>query len=424
MPAEIEDSEYAQQQEELKRQLEEGHQTAASRLREEVEKAVQKEPEVNPTVYEGVEQLLFRGFLTLQAEVNEVPFLLKSLNQHEFERLSWYSTNAEKYQALLLAYGVFVIDGINVLANRETHLPKLIDFFEELPPTARRKLVRHLSEVNRKANNAVALTEAYVTETYSRFRWSQLRGLDLTTTAVTGIEGTSVLGLNWGQLVWRALNAYEDKREEAEREWDNAKFIGGCLAGKGIQKVYNQDRERRKNDRKEKLDRKDQVLRQVLLGEDPDSKGGGGRIAVKAAQSVEELVDQLEQDLKGEKDWHDQVVAQEEQRMRDQYQSHQQHLVELASVRDNEFGGSNILGGSDLTGLSKKEVAERIERRKQLAAQAAASRKVPLQLLDPRYEEFHEKWGTYERGDLADKDPSDARPIEKPRQTGTPFRRK
>ncbi len=387
---------------EVLQQMERGA-TAATRLREEVEAALEiKEPEVDPKIYEPVERMLFRGFLTQPANINGTPFVFKSLNQHEFEHLSWFSEDPKRYHSLFLSYCVFMVDGLCVLPSRQGYIDQLTGFFHDLPEAARRKMVRHLSEVNRKAANAVTLAEAYAMEQYSRFRWHQTKGLDITSTAVTGIVGTNQLGLNWAQLVWRALNGYEDAREDGERDWDNSKFVGGCLAGKGIQKVYNQDRDRRKKEREERITRKDRLLRQVLLGEDPTVKGGG-RIAVQAAQTVDDLITQLEQDLRGEKDWHDQVVSHEETRMKRQYEERHTQLQVVMDTRQAEFGDANIIGSSEV-GLSLEEAQTRIAERRRQANLAPAPE-------DPRMTEFHDKWGTYQPGDLADRDPSSIRPI-------------
>ena len=70
--------------------------------------------------------------------------------------------------------------------------------------------------------------------------------------------------------MWRALNYYEDLKEMAEREWDNAKFIGSCFAGKEIKKIYNQDKDRRQKEREERVRKRDKILRQVILREKPD----------------------------------------------------------------------------------------------------------------------------------------------------------
>jgi len=181
---------------------------------------------VNPEVYKDVEPMLFRGFLYTSAVINGVLFVFKSLNHNEFERIGLYggliSNNhaaIRKHYDLFLAYGVYMVDGVNVLRNRDENIQDLVGLFRSLEDSVRSKIIFELSEINRRASRAVLLVEGYMLETASRLRWAQLRGLDLTSTAVTGVDGTALLGMNWGQFTWRALNHFEDEREIAEREW-------------------------------------------------------------------------------------------------------------------------------------------------------------------------------------------------------------
>jgi hypothetical protein len=420
---------YAVEQEKLSKQLEGNS---------EIHIQAPKEPEVNPALYRDVEPMLFRGFLTLTARINGVIFVFKSLNQHEYELLGFtggMQTDAiatQKFWDIFLAYGVFMIDGVNILPEREKFIPKIAEAFAEFPPDARQRVIRHLSEVNRRANNAVTITECYSSEIYSRFRWAQIKGLDPTSTAVTGIHGTERLGMNWAQHVWRALNYYEDRNEEHDREWENAKFIGSCMVGKGIQKVYHQDTERRRKERDERLARKDRLLRQVYMGESADDKAQQlqGAVVV-AARSVDELAGQLEKDLRGEKDWHDQVVEAQEQRIRTNLQGRRDHLEQLVQSHEQEFGRKTITGGTNIAGLTAIEVQERILRTKQLEFQAAARGMVHPELADPKMNAFIDKWGMTDAEvgsslSETDKDISNVVPIILPQTNprGTPFGKK
>jgi len=398
-----------------------------------------KEPEVNPEVYKDVERLLYNGFLTLYGEVNGVSFVFKSMNHHEFNNLQWVTggkdnrdrRSLERYYSAFLAYGIFMIDGQNILLDRSTWLPELEGLFNSLPVSARAKLVRYLSDVNRKASNAVSMTEAYQMETQSRFRWAQLKGLDLMSAACTGIQGTDIIGMNYGQLVWRALNHYEDLRDQAERDWDNAKFIGGCfVGGKEIRKVHNQDQTRRSKEREERLARKDKVLRKILMGEDPDDPETSRTIKI-IPRTVEELASQLERDLRGEKDWHDEVVAKEEAKIRASVLERQQKLQDIVRSRSDE---PMRAASTNMEGLSPGEVQQRIERRRQLEAQRVHSQMVYPEAMDERMENFLQKYveseDTYEASSgvkssfgTTDRDPSDVRPTPPARPRTTPFRR-
>ncbi len=364
-------------------------------------------PEVNPEVFRDVDPMLFRGFVHVPAEINELPFIFKSLNHHEFGMLrlmlpdhdSWKTV--KRFHALFLAYGVFMVDGVNILADRDRYLPDLINFFDGMEAGASAKVIRHMSEINRRANRAVVLTEAYSMELMSRLRWAQLGGVDLTGTPVTGIQGTSTLGLNWGQLTWRAMNYYEDLKETAEREWENAKFVASAMAGKGMSRIHSQDKRRRDKDREDRLERRDRILRFALLGESMDTASNNGA-PIQVARTVEELSKQLERDLKGEKDWHDLVVEAHERRANESRERREQHIRELQQGFDDQYGPRQLVGQSSLQGLTAEEVKFQIERRRQLTAQRLAQQS-NAEYSDPKMAEFADKWSSVTR---TNRDPS------------------
>lgn len=419
---------YDEAQERLRQQAE------GEQGEDDLRKAIPRAPEVNPEVYRDVVPLLFRGFLTLPAEINGVYFVFKSLNQHEFELVRLMGggvgdTVPPRFWDLFLAHGVFLVDGQNVLVERQRWMPRIANVFRDLMPQAKAKVIRGLSELNRRAANATLLTEAYAMETYSRYRWAQFHGLDLSIPAVTGVGGTEGLGLNWAQLTWRALNYFEDLSAATERDWEHAKFVASSMAGKGIQKVYNRDHDRHRKEAEERIARKDKLLRHIFEGtpiEDGKTLRNGQVVTV--AQTVEELADQLDKSLRGEKDWHDQVVEAHERRVREQNQAQHAQLRAMASEAADRFGDLSIVGGTDLTGLPSEEVQARIQRSKQLQAQALARGIVQP---DPEKAERMEKFLT-RHGLLGpevettvaptERDPSQATPIPPQREPGKPWR--
>jgi len=357
--------------------------------------------EINPELFKDVEPLLLRGFLYASAVINGVLFVFKSLNHHEFERLGFHSgtqgsghaVNTRQYD-LFLAYGVYMVDGVNVLSDRDEWLPELSAFFHDLTDIARRKVIFELSEINRRAAQAVILTEPYSMEIVSRLRWAQVRGLDLTSVGVSGIEGSQHLGMNWAQLTWRSLNYFEDQRDIAEREWENAKFVASSMAGKGMSKIHAQDKRRREEETNTKFERRDKIIRLALLGDTGDQDDAQGP-TMQVARTVEELAVQLEHDLKGERDWHDDVVAAHESRVLADRTAKMDRLRQLQSDYEEKYGDSPVIGGTEMTGLSPAEVNERITRRRQLMAQRLAARQVVpafQELQDPRMGQFMDKW--------------------------------
>ncbi len=355
--------------------------------------ALPKEPEVDPRLYRDVDPILFRGFLPLRAKIGETLFVFKSLNHHEFAYLGWlHEDRGEGFYLDFLAMSVFMVGGRNILKERDNAREALRGFFQEMPPPARTRVVQNLAEVNRKANNAIRLVEAFAMEPVSRLRWAQTKGLDLLSPSLTGVEGTQALGLNWGQLLWRSLNHFQDLREEMERQWEHAKFIGGCFAGKGIKRVHTADHQRRKEEIETRIARKETILREVVLMEkDPQVHKLRDGKRVRIAQTTEELAKQLEQDLKGEEDFHDRIV-----RAAEEYQEQ----VRLSRARDLEAlveegrkkAQVPLTSKTDLAGLSPQELADRLSRRRAVEAQEASSMVVRPMPLTEEEEEFHAKW--------------------------------
>lgn len=357
-----------------------------------------KPPEVNPEILKDVDPLLFRGFLYVPAEINGIPFVFKSLNQHEFELL-YLTVNPQTPQGVrrfynfFLAYGVLMVDGVNVLPERDQWLGEIAKTFGELNESARRKIIRNLSEINRRASRATVLTEVYCMESMSRLRWSQFQSTDLTSPSVTGFAGTQHLGMNWAQLTWRAVNYFEDMRETQEREWENAKFIAGAFAGsKGLSSVNSQDKQRREKDQNDRLARRDKVLRSVVFGESDEDTVRQGR-PMKVARTVEELADQLEKDLRGEQDWHDQVVAEHERKAREEYDRRQQRLQEFREAHVEKYGDQAVIGGTEvIEGLTSEQVEQRLRKRREETARRLSSQPAYPEMNDPRLDDFHQKW--------------------------------
>lgn len=376
-------------------------------------------PEVNPEVFRDVEPLLFKGFVYAPAVINNVPFVFKSLNHHEFEYLALMGGLQGSPKVVnrnldyFLALGVLMMNGVNVLVDRENWLSQIAEMFASFAEGPRRKIVFHLSEINRRANRAVVLSEAYALEPQSRLRWAQFQGLNLSSPSVTGFPGSDVLGFNWGQLTWRAINHFEDRRELAEREWENSKFIASAMAGKGMSKVYAQDRRRRQTEREETLARRDRIIRFALLNETSSGGSKDGQHMV-AARTVEELATQLERDLKGEKDWHDMVVDHYEQQARQAHEKRVQIIRDRYQEHESEFGGRGVVGRDrDMHGLTQDEVRQQIERRRQLAAQKMAAAASLPELHDPKMSQFIDKWASA----------GAKTPLPTERLKGLPFRR-
>ena len=159
----------------------------------------------------------------------------------------------------------------------------------------------------------------------------------------------------------------------------------------GMNKVHASDKSRRKNEEIARRERKDEVLHKAIYGEDAPVKESEGRM--KVARTVGQLQDQLESDLRGEKDMHDFVIDSYESRARQAYEHRQQQLERLRASVQNE-GGTGISGVVDFRGLSRSEVEERMAQRRRESAQQLGNVNLPPEMVDAASAERAERWLT------------------------------
>jgi len=322
----------------------------------------------NEEVWEELEKYIFTGFLSSQAVVANQNFVFKSLNHYELKNIDFMrpmrSAPAEArslFRSHFIAHSIFMINGSNVLYDRPKNINRMIRLVLRLDPKIQDKIIENLSALNSRAHRLYPLTEFYVQENRSRYKWLQISNVPVHSVEATGIPGTDMLGMNYSQQTWVAMNRANDKREQMERDWANAKFIGSCMS-KGVRNIDERDRARIERERTELEERKLKALYSYL---NRTESGEGapetvtlpdGRTAVVEkrhhADSVQELAAQLESALSGEKDHHDMIVEKtlrenNERNKAIEEQRAKLHSLPMIQVDAEEFAGgqSKILGG-------------------------------------------------------------------------------
>lgn len=378
---------------------------AAQRVRVEVPEAYKR---TSDEVWEELEKYLFTGFVYSPASFAGHSFVFKSLNHHEVRNIEFMrpSRNAPgearaTYRTHFIAHSLFMVDGVNVLYERPKHLNRLVRVVSRLDPRIQERIVENLAAVNGRAHRLYPLTEVYAHEPRSRYRWLQLSSIPIHSSLATGTHGTEELGMNYAQQTWTAMNRILDRREEMERDWSNAKFIGSCMS-KGVRSVDERDRARAEKERADLEDRKLKVLYNYLNrtedGKDPPAtvQLPDGRMAevVKKfhADSVEELADQLSAALSGERDHHDLVIDAKIREMRERaktIEANQRKIYAIAPIpvpETNEriaSGGSRILGGRAEAEGYLSRLAELRQRQMESARQVILDRPDPASSDEP-----------------------------------------
>ncbi len=326
---------------------------------------------VDEGVWEELESYLFTGFLTSTAVVAGQSFVFKTLNHHEVRNIGYMrpskATMVEakaSFTAGFIAHSVFMFNGNNVLHDRARSISRLIKAVSKLPAKVQDKVLENLSFLNARVSILFPLVEVYAYENRSRFRWYQLGSMSVHDSRATGLPGTDALGMTLCQQTWTSINALIDRRELAEREWANAKFVGSCFAGKGIRSLEERDRSRLENERVEREEKKLQVLHAYLNRTTAGAPAAqalvlpdGRRADVQRkfqSESVEELLDELSASLSGEKDHHDLVIERKQAQLRERAKSIESERLKIMHMTSSipvgsqiGSGGARVLGGKE-----------------------------------------------------------------------------
>lgn len=346
-------------------------------------------PEQYKKIDEGIwtelEQYIYTGFLVTPALILNKTFVFKSLNHNEISQILLMkplkksaSDLQANFQAQFIARSIYLIDGENFLINRHQHLIKLVRIIEKIPSDIQNDIIINLSILNNKAASLHPLAEIYSHENRSRFRWLYSNLRPINDPIYTGILGTDILGLNYCQQTWIAINQLLDKRERLESDWSNAKFVGSCFAGKGVRSIDERDRARKEKEKQDLEERKFKILKNYIAkttGEKEEESiirlPDGRKAVVESrfrADSVEELADQLSAALSGEKDKHDLAVERTQKKIQKRVEEIDQMKVTMYQApvsihhQDEQTSSAVILGG-------KEEAEARIRRFKEIQIQ-------------------------------------------------------
>ncbi len=333
-------------------------------------------------VWEELESYIYTGFLTSQANVQNVNFVFKTLNYYEMRNIDFMKPNLisskqskQAFQSMFITYSIFMVNGSNAIYERPRNINKLIKTIAKLTPQIQEKIIENLAALNAKASRLSPLVEAYTYENRSRYKWLQIGHLPIHSHLTTGISGTDDVGMNFCQQAWVAMNKIIDRKEEMEREWSNAKFIGSCFAGKGIRSIDERDKSRLEKERIDREELKMKVLYNYLnrvIGDEEEKAGtiilpdgrkaevvhGSAADGKWRAESAEELAEQLSAALSGEKDHHDLIIEAKQRELRERAVHIEQEMRKIHHRPEMNFdpnsapelatGGTRVLGGKDM----------------------------------------------------------------------------
>jgi len=302
--------------------------------------------------YRSLADLIYKGFLSVGFEMAGKAFVFKTINDNEYDLIKFHagissdSMNSLRTNLFFLVFSTFLIDGHNFLADRDQKIGDLYEFFSNIPLAITIMILTELKTLRLKVSEVAKYIEGFCYTTYSRDRWRSISGLP-NKEIFTGIKGTDSLGLNSYQHSWVLLNRVMDEEERSDKEFDSAILIASASNSKGAKSMRGKHDSaiQTREERRKKLARKG--------ASDKAQWSPDGWAA--PVDTAEELVAELERQMRGIKDKHDIFVEnymkQMEEKEAQAKKEEEDKLVVIRQRRKDE-------GGFPLTGANRILTAE------------------------------------------------------------------
>jgi len=311
---------------------------------------------IRKEAYQKLSDMIYKGFLAMTFKLSDKYFVFKTVNEKEYDLIKLYSGNKDKnyvarFNMYFLIFSLFLIDGENVLKNRDEKIKELYKFFNDLPILLYTRISEELTELRKNAEEAVDFLEGFSYTSSSRRVWQLTKGNLPNSESLTGISGTRHIGLNVYQENWILINRMLDEEEKYNNDFSLAILVASASNPKGAKGISSKhDAYKKTNaERREELAKKGH-------SQEPKWKPTGWAVPVETA---EELVDELMRQMSGKKDKHDLFVEEHMRKLREkaegQVREAEQKLEKIREKRKEE-GGPSIMSTQRV--LSEEESKE------------------------------------------------------------------
>lgn len=286
--------------------------------------------------YQILSDLVYKGFLAMNAEIAGKFFVFKTVNQKEHDLIKIYSglkdegyTN--RFNILYLIFSLFMFEKENIIQKREEEIKGLFEFFSGIPNQLIVKILEELSLLRDLSFEATSYVEGFSYTNQSRKMWKFISGNPLNDEKFTGIRGTNRLGLNTFQENWVLINKMLDEEEHYNQQFSLALLIASASNPKGCRSVRG------------KFDatvRASEQRRRRLAREGSSEKAGWSPTGWAApVDTAEELVAELERQMSGKKDKHDLFIEEHMRKLKEKADERKREAEQkLKEIRERRTG--------------------------------------------------------------------------------------
>lgn len=313
--------------------------------------------------YTVLQRVVETGYDMAGVSISGIPVVLKTITPLEISLARQHSFGGElkAFRLYLLAYHTLMIKGKTCIEERPSSIEDLVDFYKELPQEVLELVEETAYQLQKRYRRYMRLIEGFTLSDSSRTLWKLRKGNACINEETTGIPGSTYIGVSECTLAWSIVNTSLDQNEEYERGMEEAMFIASASNPKGVDKISKSMEVSKKEaqERKRILIKYGSMIHKDLIE---------GREIVKkekwtsSVTTSEDLVKELNRQMKGEKDRHDLFMESYLERIKKAAEEEQRKAEEkLREIRENRKlvplpTGSFELTPEDRERMKSKEV--------------------------------------------------------------------
>ena len=322
-------------------------------LREAAEKSLLREADRRRFLYADVEKLIEPGFLLHTLVLGDCVLTLRSLPPdapHKLFPQIEYARGVD-WKRWFIAHSLWVVGGYTiedtpnapyyVFQNLRALRVEYVDVLFSCCMGLRNRLGR-----------AGHIISAYCHEEYSRGSWR--------------MKGTPTGKLNFIQQLWVAHNKAADRHEVEIRQWNHTRAIAGAMSNKAAKAISKSTESwaTRSTDLAQRAI--EEAVNWIIKGDKSEQKPLTVTVdgktydvpAVHSAQTVEDLQAEMDRAMRGEKDYHDVMVAQYKAAHRARITAVQEEQKKARAEATGASGEAGVTGTSLLVGYTPEQLAD------------------------------------------------------------------
>lgn len=262
-------------------------------------------PKQRADLYDDLILLIDPGFLSRSITIDGHTYWFRTFGEGDRFLLRARTASGDR-ECWTIATALWMIDGHNILGNEEA-IHVAFEHFRSLPLHVVNQIYSVVLGLFHRARNAEDGVLSFCYEASSRAMWrASLQGANLT----RPVPGIADMGLSRARQTWVCYNHMEDLREQSEGAWDQFLVVAGVQNPKGVEKIrraMDASESRLMETRQQEQDlyfmyRMGMISREAWLRQGTVKQVGIG------SKSVDQLHEELNRWVAGEKDEHDIII--------------------------------------------------------------------------------------------------------------------